>query len=93
MPTVTVWIPGLLRDFTKGEVEFSVTAASVGQALDAALARHPLLRGHLSDEHGQPRKNVNVFHNQELVRGAAELASPVADGDRITILQSVSGGC
>ena len=39
MPTVRVWIPGLLRDFTKGEAEFSVTAADVGAALDAAQQR------------------------------------------------------
>jgi molybdopterin converting factor small subunit len=93
MPTVTVWIPGLLRDFTKGEVEFAVTAASVGAALDAAITRHPLLRTHLADEHGRPRKNVNIFHNEEMVRGEAELATPVAEGDRVTILQSVSGDC
>jgi molybdopterin converting factor small subunit len=92
MPTVRVWIPGLLRDFTNGEVEFAVTATSVGAALEAAVARHPLLRSHLADEHGRPRPNVNVFHNNEMVRGDAELASPLAEGDRITILQSVSGG-
>jgi sulfur-carrier protein len=92
MPTVRVWIPGLLRDFTNGEMEFAVAASSVGAALDAAIVRHPLLRNHLADEHGRPRKNVNVFHNEELVRGPDELAGPVIDGDRITILQSVSGG-
>lgn len=93
MPTVQVWIPGLLRDFTSGEVEFPVSAATVGAALAAAVARHPLLRSHLADEHGQPRPNVNVFHNEELVRSERELAAPLTDGDRITILQSVSGGC
>lgn len=87
-----VWIPGLLRDFTKGEGEFLVSAMSVGGALEAAVARHPTLRSHLADEHGRPRKNVNVFHNVEIVRGAEELAAPVAEGDRITILQSLSGG-
>jgi molybdopterin converting factor small subunit len=92
VPTVRVWIPGLLRDFTKGEVEFSVTAADVGAALDAAQQRHPLLHSHLADEHGRPRPNVNIFHNQELVRGEVGLSAPVSDGDRITILQSVSGG-
>lgn len=92
MPKVRVWIPGLLRDFTNGEAEFPVVASSVGAALDAAIARHPLLRNHLADEHGRPRRNVNVFRNEELVRGAEELAGPVSDGDRITILQSVSGG-
>jgi molybdopterin converting factor small subunit len=92
MPTVRVWIPGLLRDFTNGETEFTVTATDVGAALDAAQLRHPLLRSHLADEHGRRRPNVNVFHNQEMVRGDAGLSAPVADGDRITILQSVSGG-
>jgi molybdopterin converting factor small subunit len=90
--TVTVWIPGLLRDFTRGEGDFTVSASTVRTALDAAITRHPLLRDHLADEHGKPRPNVNVFHNQDLVRGDAELAARVTDGDRITILQSVSGG-
>lgn len=92
MATVKVWIPGLLRDFTSGETEFTVSADTVGGALQAAIARHPLLRSHLADEHGRPRPNVNVFHNQEMVRDEAELNGGVADGDRITILQSVSGG-
>ncbi|MGC1184783.1 MAG: MoaD/ThiS family protein [Candidatus Dormiibacterota bacterium] len=93
MANVQVRIPGLLRDFTDGESEFTVSASSVGTALAEAIARFPLLRAHLADEHGAPRPNVNVFHNQDLVRGEGELAAPVADGDRITILQSVSGGC
>jgi molybdopterin converting factor small subunit len=92
MATVTVWIPGLLRDFTNGEIEFAVSANTVGGALEAAIARHPLLRSHLADEHGHPRRHVNVFHNQDMVRDEAELDGAVADGDRITILQSVSGG-
>ncbi|MGH7643785.1 MAG: MoaD/ThiS family protein [Candidatus Dormibacteria bacterium] len=69
-----------------------MTVTTVQAALDAAVLRHPLLQTHLADEHGRPHKDVNVFHNQSLVRGDAELAIPVADGDRITTLQSVSGG-
>ena len=43
-------------------------------------------------EDGKLRRFVNVYVNDEDVRFTGGLATPVADGDQVTILPAVAGG-
>lgn len=92
MVRVTVDLPSLLARFVQGERRLSVEAESVGGALEALVRDHPSLGVHLFDEGGGLRQHVLCFHNETNTRWLESLEVPLAPGDRIAILQAVSGG-
>lgn len=92
MVDVEITIPGLLRDCAGGRTQFTVRAATVGGALQAMLERYPLLRIHLYDEQEQLRRHLVVFYNEENIAYPDGGSATLRPGDRIQVLQAVSGG-
>jgi sulfur-carrier protein len=90
--SLTIRIPTQLRTFTAGSGEVEVEAASVGDALKALDAAHPGLADRLFDESGQLRRFVNVFLADEDVRFLDGLATPIAEGQTLSIVPAVAGG-
>lgn len=90
--TAKIRIPTPLRSFAGGEAEISVGASTVGQALEELVARHPELRPHLYDGNGALRNFVSAYLNDDDVRHLQGLATPVRDGDTITLVPSIAGG-
>jgi molybdopterin synthase sulfur carrier subunit len=70
----------------------SVEAATVGDALKALDVAHPGFAERLYDDGGGLRRFVNVFVAEEDIRFLDGLASPVADGQTISIVPAVAGG-
>jgi molybdopterin converting factor small subunit len=64
----------------------------VGQALQALDAAHTGFAERLFDEDGSLRRFVNVFVADEDVRFLEGLATPVADGQTLSIVPAVAGG-
>ena len=89
---VTVFIPTALRPFAGDRAEVSVEAATVGEALDRVTGEHAELRRHLYNEQNALRNFVNVYVNDEDIRHAQRLDTPVKDGDTIMIVPSIAGG-
>ncbi len=92
MPEVTIELPSMLARLLNGARTFRVEGDSIQGALGALVKRYPALRVHLFDERGGLRQHVLCFHNGENTRWRTSPDAPVAEGDRITILQAVSGG-
>lgn len=69
-----------------------VEGATVEEALEDAYRRLPGLRVHLCDESGSLRRHVSCYLNETGIQWLSEDEQRLADGDRITILQAVSGG-
>jgi sulfur carrier protein ThiS len=69
-----------------------VAASSLREALDAALAAAPALRSYVLDEQGCVRKHVAVFVNADMIRNRAALDVPLAAGDRVMVIQALTGG-
>jgi sulfur-carrier protein len=93
--TVTVLVPGVLRQFCAGEkaVELGVDEhATVASVLDRLAAAHPALGSRVCDEQGRVRPHVNVFVGADNVRDLDGLETEVAPGAEVTILPAVSGG-
>jgi sulfur-carrier protein len=88
---VTVKIPAQLRALTGGAGETEVEGASVAEALEALYERYDGLRERITED-GELRRFVNVFVGGEDIRFGGGLATPVSDGDEITILPAVAGG-
>ncbi len=89
--SVTVKVPTQLRAATGGEAELEVEGTTVGETLEAAFAEHDGLRDRITED-GELRRFVNVFVSGEDIRFQDGLATPVAEGDEVTILPAVAGG-
>jgi molybdopterin synthase sulfur carrier subunit len=92
MTDIEVSIPAMLRDCAGDCTRFSVEAETLSGALERVFASYPLLRTHLYDEAGRVRQHVLIFYNEESLARLERLDLPLRPGDRLTVLQNVSGG-
>jgi molybdopterin converting factor small subunit len=89
---MTIHIPTPLRPYAGRQSAVDVPAATVGEALSRLVAEHPELRRHLYGEEGKLRAFVNVYLNDEDVRYLQREATPVKEGDALSIVPSIAGG-
>ncbi|MGH9088678.1 MAG: ubiquitin-like small modifier protein 1 [Acidimicrobiales bacterium] len=90
--SVSVRVPTQLRSLTGGAGEVQVEGATVGEALKALDTAHPGFAERLFDQAGELRRFVNVFVADEDVRFLEGLATPVADGQVVSVVPAVAGG-
>jgi adenylyltransferase/sulfurtransferase len=64
----------------------------VGEALDGLTGEHAELRRHLYGDGNTLRNFVNVYLNEEDIRHAERLETPVKAGDTLMIVPSIAGG-
>lgn len=88
-----IHIPTPLRQYAGKQPAVEVKGATVGEALSGLVSQHPDLRRHLYTDEGKLRAFVNVYLNDEDVRYMQKEATAVQDGDHISIVPSIAGGC
>jgi sulfur-carrier protein len=89
---VRIKLPTQLRESAGGATETQADGGTVGEVLEALYAQHGELRDRLAGDDGELRRFVNVYLKGEDIRFLDGLATPVADGDEVTILPAVAGG-
>jgi molybdopterin converting factor small subunit len=89
--SVSVSIPTILRTYTDGAKRVEASGTTLSELITDLDARHPGLGDRLLDN-GELRRFVNVYKNDEDVRFIGGLATPLADGDAVTVLPAVAGG-
>lgn len=90
--SIEVSVPTILRDCTGGRNPITIEAATLTEALERLRETYPLLRVHLYDEAERLRPHVLIFYNEESTRWLERLDMPLQPGDRLEIVQAVSGG-
>lgn len=85
--TVELVLRAPLSELCGGKAH-QLSGATVGDVLRSLEARHPAIAGWILDEQGCVRQHVNVFVNRE----KAVIDSPLAAGDRVHVLPSITGG-
>jgi molybdopterin synthase sulfur carrier subunit len=88
-----VRIPTTLRPISGGLNEVKVEGSTLREVLANLEAAHPGFADRLLDEQGAVRRFVNLFVADDDVRFLQGLDTPVADGDTISIIPAVAGGC
>ena len=91
--SINVRFPSQLRQFVGDATEIRSTGSTVAQVLDDLERQFPAIKDHLRDEDGQLRRLVNVYVNGEDIRFVANLETTVKEGDEMTILPAIAGGC
>jgi adenylyltransferase/sulfurtransferase len=87
-----VIIPAALRQYVGQSPAVEVQSGTVGEAMRELTRRFPAIERHLFGETGQLRSYVNVFVGEVDIRQREREATPIADGDVISIVPSVAGG-
>ncbi len=90
---ITVRIPQPLRGLTGNQS----TVAGEGATLEALVAHleaaYPGIKERVVDEAGQLRRFVNVYVNGDDVRFLDGMQTALKDGDEVSIVPAVAGGC
>jgi len=91
MPRVT-FTRHLQRFFPTLQETEEVPGTTVRELLDELDRRYPGLAAYIVDETGRLRRHVNVFVREEPIYDRESLADKVGAGDKVHVLQALSGG-
>ena len=91
MPT-RILIPTPLRAYTGKQDVIEVEGRTVGELLANMTAEYTELRKHLYNEDGRLRAFVAIFLNDDDIRFLEKEATPVKEGDTVSIIPTVAGG-
>ena len=87
-----ILIPTPLRQFADKKDSVQLQGATVGEVLKSLTGQYSELRRHLYNDEGKLRSFVNVYVNDEDIRYLNKEATPVTDGDTVSIVPSIAGG-
>ena len=90
---IEVRIPTILRTHTGGNKTVDGSGDTLAALIDDLDSKHSGLKNRLVTEEGKLHRFVNVYVNDEDVRFTGALDTQVKDGDSVTILPAVAGGC
>ncbi len=88
---VTVEFAPALRRHVDCEPQ-QVSPGTLREALEQALRAAPSLAAYVFDDQRAVRKHVAVFVNRELVADRTRLDRALLAGDRVLVVQALSGG-
>lgn len=89
---ITVRIPTPLQMLTNGKPEVVCSVKNVKELVDALERDYPGMRERLS-EGGKIRRFINVYVNDEDIRFLNKEETALKDGDTISIVPAIAGGC
>ncbi|MEB3311624.1 MAG: MoaD/ThiS family protein [Snowella sp.] len=89
---VKVLIPTPLQKFTDNKATIECSAKNVGELIDSLETDYQGIKARLCDEAGQPRRFLNFYVNSEDIRFLDGTATPLTDGDEVSIVPAVAGG-
>ncbi len=95
MSIVAVRVPTILRTYTGGAADVSVSVrddATLSDVVAALDASYPGIGGRVLDDTGGIRRFVNVYVDDDDVRFASGLQTPTPDGTKISVIPAVAGG-
>ena len=87
-----VLIPTPLRVYAGKQDVIEVEGSTVGELLANMTAEYTELRKHLYNEDGRLRAFVAIFVNDDDIRFLEKEATPVKEGDTVSIIPTVAGG-
>lgn len=90
--SVTVRLPGALRDAIGGQTKVEATGRTLGDVISDIERRHPGFRGRVLDESGRLRAYVNVYIGEDDARTKGGTDAPVPDHAEVMVIPAMAGG-
>lgn len=89
---VKVLIPTPLQKLTQNKATVECEGGDVGELLNSLEQHCPGIKARLCDEQGELRRFVNFYVNNEDIRFLEGTATPLNDGDEVSIIPAIAGG-
>ena len=90
---VNVIIPTPLRPLTGGADTVQAEGANVSELVKNLEAAYPGIGNRLYDDSGNLRRFINFYVNGEDIRFLQSGETALKDGDELSIVPAVAGGC
>src|SRR5437588_11706048 len=87
-----ILIPTPLRQYVDKKDSVELEGGTVREVLDTLTSQYGDLKRHLFNDQGKLRSFVNVYVNDEDIRYLEKEATPLKDGDTVSIVPSIAGG-
>jgi molybdopterin synthase sulfur carrier subunit len=89
---IKVRIPTPLQKITNGKAEVECTAQNVAELVEVLEKDYPGMKERLSDG-GKIRRFINIYVNEEDIRFVNKEETTLKDGDSVSIVPAIAGGC
>ena len=90
--SVTVRLPGALRDATGGNTKVQANGPTLADVIADIDRQHPGFRGRVLDVGGRLRTYVNVYIGEDDARSSGGTDAPVPDGSEVMVIPAMAGG-
>ena len=90
--SVTVRLPGALRDSTGGQTKLETRAGTLADVISDIERRHPGFRSRVLDDSGAIRTYVNVYIGDDDARTKGGAGAAVPDGSEVMVIPAMAGG-
>jgi sulfur-carrier protein len=85
-------LPTVLARLADGQSSLDCDGATLGEVVADVAGRFPRLAPRLRDAAGGPYPFVTYYLNDEDIRFRSGFATPVREGDEITVVAAIAGG-
>jgi molybdopterin synthase sulfur carrier subunit len=90
--SVHVYIPTPFRRATNNQDRVSIEAPDVETLLDELEESYAALKGLVRNDLGEVHDHVNIYVNNEGIEALQGLATPLKNGDEVSIIPALAGG-
>jgi molybdopterin synthase sulfur carrier subunit len=91
--SIRVRIPTPLRRLTQNQSDVEACGSTIQELIDDLDSRYSGIKERLLDESGEVRRFVNIYVNEEDIRFLEGKQTPLKEGDSISIIPAIAGGC
>ena len=89
---VTVLVPTALQKFTNNQAVLECSGSNIAELFDSLEQVCPGITSRLCNEEGKPNRFLNLYVNSEDIRFLDGTATPLKDGDEVSIVPAIAGG-
>ncbi len=90
--SVTVRLPGALRDATGGQTKIEATGRTLADVIGDIERRHPGFADRVLDDDGRLRTYVNVYIGENDARERGGTDAVVPEGSEVMVIPAMAGG-
>jgi sulfur-carrier protein len=90
--TVTVRLPGALRDATGGRTKIEASGGTLADVIADIDRRHPGFSDRVLDAGGKLRTYVNVYIGEDDARSKGGTSAAIPDGAEVMVIPAMAGG-